>query len=153
MARHFNHTAQTARDRAKARASKRKLLPLPRQAIDAMSIKYHTALAALRMRRGTEGGVRVLLQMVILTGFIGDAGLEKIDRAVLRELDNALVETFDRGCDTGEWYFDGPVADLCAALLTQHDRQLKTAPLTVLQEAVERLERFKRGESYGSSRE
>ncbi|WP_322074900.1 Fis family transcriptional regulator, partial [Burkholderia cepacia] len=110
---------------------------------------YHTALAALRAGEGTERGVCVLLQMVILTGFIGDLRSDPINLPLLQQMDADLVAAFDRGRKTGAWFFDESVADLCAALLTHHDQQLKTAPLVLLQEAINQLERFKRGEYDG----
>ncbi|MDC6130069.1 Fis family transcriptional regulator, partial [Burkholderia gladioli] len=56
---------------------KRKLLPLSKEAVDAMAMQYHTALVALQARQGAEHGVMILLQMVVVAGFIGEATAPK----------------------------------------------------------------------------
>ncbi|MDC6132708.1 Fis family transcriptional regulator, partial [Burkholderia gladioli] len=75
---------------------KRKLLPLSKEAVDAMAMQYHTALVALQARQGAEHGVMILLQMVVVAGFIGEATAVKIDPAVLGELESALNAALER---------------------------------------------------------
>lgn len=38
-----------------------------------MAMQCHTALVALQTRQGAEHGVMILLQMVVVAGFIGEA--------------------------------------------------------------------------------
>ncbi|PEH40600.1 Fis family transcriptional regulator (plasmid) [Burkholderia gladioli pv. alliicola] len=131
---------------------KRKLLPLSKEAVDAMAMQYHTALVALQARQGAEHGVMILLQMVVVAGFIGEATAVKIDPAVLGELESALNAALERGQATEEWFLDAQAHDLCAALLAEHERQLRVTPLATLQEVLARVKRFAKGERYGSSR-
>ncbi|WP_186181763.1 Fis family transcriptional regulator [Burkholderia gladioli] len=131
---------------------KRKLLPLAREAVDSMAMQYHTALVALQARQGTAHGVMILLQMVVVAGFIGEATAVKIDPTVLGELESALNEALERGERSGEWFLDTPAHDLCAALLAEHERQLRVTPLATLQEVLARVKRFAEGVRYGSTR-
>ncbi|KGE10439.1 hypothetical protein [Burkholderia gladioli] len=131
---------------------KRKLLPLSKEAVDSMAMQYHTALVALQARQGAEHGVMILLQMVVVAGFIGEATAVKIEPAVLGELESALNDALERGETTGEWFLDAPTHDLCAALLVEYERQLRVTPLITLQEVLARVKRFAKGERYGCSR-
>ncbi|WP_244116692.1 Fis family transcriptional regulator [Burkholderia gladioli] len=131
---------------------KRKLLPLSKEAVDAMAMQYHTALVALQARQGAEHGVMILLQIVVVAGFIGEATAVKIDPAVLGELESALNAALERGQATEEWFLDAQAHDLCAALLAEHERQLSVTPLATLQEVLARVKRFAGGERFGSSR-
>ncbi|WP_244111016.1 hypothetical protein [Burkholderia gladioli] len=94
----------------------------------------------------------ILLQTVVVAGFIGEATAVKIEPAVLGELESALNAALERGETTGEWFLDAPTHDLCAALLAEHGRQLRVTPLATLQEVLARVKRFAKGERYGSSR-
>ncbi len=117
-----------------------------------MAMQYHAALVALRARQGAEHGVMILLQMVVVAGFIGESTAVKIDPAVLGELESALNAALERGETTGEWFLDAPAHDLCAALLAEHERQLRVTPLATLQEVLARVKRFAKEERFGSSR-
>ncbi|WP_186156530.1 Fis family transcriptional regulator [Burkholderia gladioli] len=134
------------------RLQKRSLLPLSKEAVDAMAMQYHTALAALKAKQGSKHGVRILLQMVVVAGFIGDATAVRIDPDVLIQLDGALCDALDHGEDTGNWLVNDTIHDLCAALLVEHERQLRVVPVNVLREVLDRATRFRNGERYGSSR-
>ncbi|MFJ6059996.1 hypothetical protein ACIQHE_26185, partial [Burkholderia vietnamiensis] len=60
----------STRRRPRGQLAKRLLLPMPRDEIEKMSLQYHSALEAIRMRQGSAFGMRILLQMIMLTGFI-----------------------------------------------------------------------------------
>lgn len=139
------------RRRPQGRLAKRLLLPMPRDEIEKMSLQYHAALEALRMKRGNAFGMRILLQMVIMTGFIDEARRHEVRREVLIAAERGIRTAFERGEHgerENEWTFDAQTDEQVAALLVWHDDQLRTAPLAVLMEAVERMERLQRGQSY-----
>ncbi|WP_323123743.1 hypothetical protein [Burkholderia alba] len=128
--------------------SKRMLLPMPRHEIEALSLKYRTVFEALRMRCGSAYGLRALLQMVIVTSFIDEARRHEIRAEVLVAAQQGINAAFERGKQDREWWLDMDTEELVASLLTWHDDQLRTTPLAVLMEAIERLERFTSGKSY-----
>jgi hypothetical protein len=60
----------------------------------------------------------------------------------------SVSAAFDRGRDTGEWRLDEGAASQFAAIVTTYDEQLRGVPMWAVDEASERLDRFKAGETY-----
>ncbi|HDR8986247.1 hypothetical protein ABY44_33620 [Burkholderia sp. ZZQ-2] len=87
----------------------------------------------------------ILLEMGVVAGFIGEATPVKIDPAVLGELEFALNEALEHGENTGGWFAGASAHDLCAALLAEHERQLRATPLATLQEVLARVKRSAKG--------
>jgi hypothetical protein len=100
-----------------------------REKADEVAFHYHAALASVRAQHGEMVHLQRLLQMVILTGFIADVHALPIQPDVLRRAERSLVQALDRARSTGIWTLDEPDLELCAAILTHHDHQLRTAPL------------------------
>jgi hypothetical protein len=140
----FSRTTQAAR----ARKSKAWLLPIPRTSADELSMHYHVALEALRMQQGSDHCVRLLIQLLVLTGFIAEAGHGEISAEQWLTTERALLGAFDRGNETGDWLLDDEAFRLCAVVVTLHDRQLRTASLSVVSEASERMELVQAGNPY-----
>ncbi|MGS1024092.1 Fis family transcriptional regulator [Burkholderia glumae] len=138
LPKHAHHAAQT-------RLHKRNLLPLPRKAVDAMALKYHTALAALAAGQGTERGVELLQQLTTIASFIGEESTTRIDSVLLEELTSGLQAALERGHATGQWFIDAAHQDLCAALVIEHERQLRVTPLGALDRALDRARHFVAG--------
>uniref|UniRef100_UPI003BEEF437 hypothetical protein n=1 Tax=Burkholderia arboris TaxID=488730 RepID=UPI003BEEF437 len=138
----------STRRRPRGQLRKRLLLPLPREEIEQMSLQYHAALEAIRMKQGSAHGMRILLQMIILTGFIDDARRQDIRADVLTAAERGILVAFERGERESVWTFDESTDELVATLLAWHDDQLCTAPLAVLMEAIERVGRMTEGKSY-----
>lgn len=114
-----------------------------------MSLQYHAAFEALRMGRGSAYGVRILMQAIVLTGFIDDARRSEIRADALVLAERGLCDAIKRGESDDCWMLDSADATaVIAALLAWHDDQLRTAPLAVLEEAIERLERLRVGKSF-----
>ncbi|MEQ5844425.1 MULTISPECIES: hypothetical protein [Paraburkholderia] len=120
------------------------LLPMPRHEIEAMSLQYHAALEALRMKQGSAHGLRILLQVIVLTGFIDEARRREIRVEVLVAAEQEINAAFERGAKDNQWTLDAQGEDLIAALLGWHDDQLRAAPMVVLLEAAGRLERLRK---------
>ena len=132
----------------RAKVQRRMLLPMPREEIQALSLQYHAALEALRMKRGSPHGLRILLQVIILVGFVDEARRHEIRVEVLVAAERGVNAAFARGEEEGEWWLDAQTDELIASLLAWHDDQLRTAPLTVWSEAIERMERLRDGKPY-----
>lgn len=131
----------------RARLTRRLLLPLPRHEVEEISLQYHVALEALRMKRGSAHGLRILLQMVILTGFIDEARRHELRVEVLVAAEREINVGFERGQRESEWRLDASGVEVVASLLAWHDGQIRTTPLAVLVEAMERVERLRDGKS------
>ncbi|MCQ0034000.1 Fis family transcriptional regulator [Burkholderia glumae] len=131
-----------ARHVAQSRLHRRTLLPLSTKAVDAMALKYHTALAALKVGRGTERCVELLLQLTTIARFIGEESTVRLDPVLLEELANVLRAAIERGHATGQWFIDAALQDLCAALVIEHERQLRVTPIGTLERALDRARHF-----------
>lgn len=119
------------------------LFPMPREDSNRLSLQNHFVLSALAARQGCAFNLRILLQMVVMTGFIDNARSQEILPEVLVEAEEKISEAFSRGQETGHWYLDGRPLELCQALITWHVGQLRTAPLFILENAIEQLERLR----------
>ena len=126
---------------ARNRLAKMRLLPLPRGESDRFSLQNHAALTALAARQGSAASLQQLLDMIILTGFIDEARSRELNPETLATAGHAIEAAHSRGTSSGEWYLDDEARDLCAALVSWHDKQLASVPRYVLEEAVERVDR------------
>ncbi|MFY4713485.1 Fis family transcriptional regulator [Burkholderia glumae] len=131
-----------ARHVAQSRLHKRTLLPLSKKAVDSMALGYHTTLAALAAGRGTERCAELLLQLATIARFIGGESTSRIDPALLEELTSGLQAALERGHATGQWFIDAALQDLCAALVIEHERQLRVTPIGTLERALDRARHF-----------
>lgn len=133
---------------SRAKITRTLLLPMPRQKAEALALQYHAAFQALRMRRGSAHGLAVLLQLVVLAGFVDEARKHELRAEVLVATERGINAALDRGIASEEWTLDPQTDELVAALLAWHDDQLRAVPLAVFAEALERLERMRDGRSY-----
>ncbi|KVC67688.1 hypothetical protein WI74_28020 [Burkholderia ubonensis] len=100
------------------------------------------------MRRGSAHGLAVLLQLIVLAGFVDEARKHELRAEVLVATERGVNAALERGIAGDEWTLDPQTDELLAALLAWHDDQLRAAPLAVFAEALERLERMRDGRSY-----
>ncbi|VWC91611.1 Fis family transcriptional regulator [Burkholderia contaminans] len=121
---------------------------MPRQKAEELALQYHAAFQALRMGRGSAHGLAVLLQLVVLAGFVDEARKHELRAEVLVATERGVNAALEHGKTCGEWGLDPQTDELVAALIGWHDDQLRTAPLAVFAEALERLERMRDGRSY-----
>lgn len=143
----FTRSTQAAR----ARRAKALLLPMPRKSADELSLQVHIALDAMRRAKGCVSAAQALTQVMILTGFMAEAGYGAATFEQMRNAEQAISTAFDRGRDTGEWMLDDDAFAQFATIVTTYDYQLQRAPLSVVANASERLERFRAGESFDQS--
>ncbi|HTR05349.1 MAG TPA: hypothetical protein VMJ11_01520 [Paraburkholderia sp.] len=129
----------------RARRNKSMLLPMPHVVADELALQVHLALAALR-RGGTGDDARALLHAHVLAQSIAGAGYGELEPERVRMADAALIDCFERGNAGGGWRLDEAGFEVLAQLVTVYDRQLQSAPLWVLTQASERLERMGAGE-------
>ncbi|MEX3630009.1 MAG: hypothetical protein VB138_11580 [Burkholderia sp.] len=148
MARQRGNPAQRTRPSAHARLQRRLLLPLPPRHAEELSLQYHAAFQALRMRQGSAHGLAVLLQLVVLTGFIDEARRHEIRTEVLVAAELGIYASLEAGKTSEVWILDTQIDELVASLIAWHDSQLRTTPLSVIQQALERLERLREGRSF-----
>ncbi|MGF6574913.1 hypothetical protein ABH945_007041 [Paraburkholderia sp. GAS333] len=126
---------------ARARHAKAMLLPMPRQVADDLALRMHLSLDALRRGVGSMTDAQTLTQVMLLNGFLADSGFGKVTGEELGAADGAVAAVFDIGRLTGEWRLDDAGFELFAKLATNYDRQLHSAPLWVVTDASERLDR------------
>lgn len=133
---------------AHAKRARTLLLPMPRQKAEELALQYHAAFQALRMGCGSAHGLAVLLQLVVLAGFVDEARKHELRMEVLVATERGINAALEQGKACGKWALDPQTDELVAALIGWHDDQLHVAPLAVFAEALERLERMRGGRSY-----
>lgn len=133
---------------ARARHAKAMLLPITRQTADELALRVHLALDALRRGAGSVTDAQTLTQTMLLTGFLAESGFGSATGEQLGAAEQAVSAVFDSGRETGEWRLDGDGFTLFAAIVGNYDEQLHRAPLWVMTDASERLDRFTAGMSY-----
>jgi|UPI0004875411 hypothetical protein len=133
----FPRQAQAAR----ARRSKAMLLPIPRASANELALQVHLALASLRAG-GSDRDAQALLHAHVLATSMADAGYGTLTQEQVCEADAALLACYEQGRTGGGWRLEGAGFDALAAVVTVYDEQLQRAPLWVLTEASERLDRM-----------
>jgi hypothetical protein len=133
----FPRQAQSAR----ARRSKTMLLPMPRATANELALQVHLALASLRAG-GTDRDALALLHAHVLATSMADAGYGVLTQTEVSAADAALLACYERGRAGGGWRLEDADFEALAPVVTVYDEQLQRAPLWVLTEASERLERM-----------
>lgn len=133
-------------DTSRARRSKTMLLQIPHSTADALALQVHLALSALRGENATSGDARTLLQTQVLALTIANAGYGELAPEEARRADEVLIACFERGNREGIWRIDAAAFDVLARIVTVYDRQLQSAPMWVLAEASEQLDRMSAGD-------
>jgi hypothetical protein len=131
---------------ARARHNKAMLLPMPRACADELALQVHLALAALR-RGGADRDAQAILHAHVLATTMVDAGYGTLTQEQVVAADAALLACFGRGREAGVWQLEGVHYDALADVVTVYDAQLQRAPLWVLTEASERLDRMGAGDA------
>jgi hypothetical protein len=133
---------------ARARRAKTLLLPMPRAAVDEISLQVHIALDSLRRGCGTVHAAQTLTQAMILTGLLAEAGYGEATFGQMQRAEGVISAAFDRGRDTGVWMLNEDGVTQFAVIATTYDYQLQRAPLSAIAEASDRLDRFRAGGSF-----
>jgi hypothetical protein len=136
----------------RARQNKALLLPIPRAVADGLSLLMHVQLEALRTGHGWIEGAQRLTEVMLLASFLAEAGFGPFSNEALVTSDAEMAATFEQGRQTGRWILEPRGYELFAAIVTLHDWQLRSAPMSALSAASERLERFKAGEQWRPTR-
>jgi hypothetical protein len=130
---------------ARARLNKAMLLPIPRAVADELALAAHVSLAGLRAGCGWMEGAQRLTEVMLLASFIADAGYGPFTAEALVASDTAMADVFNTGRDSGTWALDADGYEWFASIVCLHDWQLRNAPMFVLAEAGDRLDRYKAG--------
>ena len=112
-----------------ARASKVNLLPLPREQVDSLSLRYHLCLETLRCGQGHRHTLDTLAVMLLYAGGLHDLGHGQLRYADVDAAQCALNDAYECGRATGIWKLGEIGFWLLAGVLCIHDRQLAKAPI------------------------
>ncbi|MBN3807472.1 hypothetical protein GXB81_31270 [Paraburkholderia sp. Ac-20336] len=132
---------------ARARHAKAMLLPMPRQIADDLALRVHLSLDALRRGAGSKTDAQTLTQIMLLTGYLAEAGFGSMNHEEFCAADRTAAAVFDTGRENDTWQLDDTGFSLFSSIATNYDRQLHRAPLWAIAEASERLDRFIAGRS------
>lgn len=141
------------RAQARGRRSKTLLLPMLHVAANDLALQVHLALAAVRPdgTGGSADDARALLHAHVLAQSIAEAGYGRLEAEQIQAADAALLECFSRGNAGGGWRLEAAAFTALAQIISVYDAQLQSAPMWVLAEASDRLERMSAGE-FGQQR-
>lgn len=110
--------------------TKAELLPIPRKDSDKIALRYHLALAALKQRHGSAYDLQLLIQRLALAHHLDGSQARALPLDTVRAIERDLRTAFDPGIATNVWFLDEPAGNRCAAVLTEHDRQISTLSST-----------------------
>lgn len=127
-------------------------LPLPRARADELAWRTHLTLASMRAGKGSMTAAQTLLEAIVMTGFLTEAGYGPLARAQMTEAEQAVCDAMARGNDGDHWSLEPVAAKKLEAIVTLHDQQLREAPLSVVAQASDRLSQFKLGQPCGRVR-
>jgi hypothetical protein len=129
---------------ARRHKAKGELLPIPRATADELALQIHLALAALRAG-GTRHDAQTLLDAHVLAQLIAAAGYGALTPEQVQPADEAILACYARGGEQGEWRLDDAQFEAVRTIVGVYDQQLQSAPLWVLTEASNQLERMRKG--------
>jgi hypothetical protein len=104
------------------------LSPLPAHVGNQFSLRYHIALEAMRMGKGSAAISQALLEMVMTAGLLADRGHGLLDYEQTRNAQGAIAKATTDGLKTKQWCLPQDGFDALCALATEHDIQLRHAP-------------------------
>ncbi|CAG9231828.1 hypothetical protein [Burkholderia vietnamiensis] len=126
--------------RVRSRAGKTELLPLPKAIRDVLSLEYHLQLEALRAGVGSLTALRILLRVAMAAQMLRELGYGGQRLHAADEYERIAGNAYESG-EEGRYEFDPAAFRAFAALVTDHDAQLETAPVRVIDIVARRLER------------
>ncbi|MEM5388250.1 hypothetical protein VSR68_32465 [Paraburkholderia phymatum] len=133
---------------AGTRRSKAMLLPMPRAGVDRVCLQVHVALDAMRRGSGNVNAAQTLCQVMILTGLLAEAGYGEATFEQMRDAESILSAAFDHGRNFHVWALDEEGFRQFAVIVATYDYQMQRAPLAIITDAGDRLERFRAGKSF-----
>lgn len=126
------------------RASKAMLLPMPKVEGVSLSLQFHCAIEALRLGKGYPEGAHALVEMILLSSFLANAGRGTLPPEKLIAAQRAIEQSMERGKLSGDWHIDECEFKSLAAIAELHDMQLRKASLREWAAAINQLERVRR---------
>jgi hypothetical protein len=121
MGRSYPGTARVVQ----SRRSKTLLLPLPRAKADELGLRNHVALASMREGKGSVHAAQALLDVVMVSGFLAEAGYGLLDPAQAHSAEKAARDAIDRGKETDRWFLEPAEFEELVRIVTLYDGQLR----------------------------
>jgi hypothetical protein len=118
---------------------KRLYLPMERTAADRIALPVRVALESIR-RGHTERDVLVCLsEVVLMTGFLTEAGHSKLDQSMLDDVEKQLLATLDNAKSSNGTAVEPKLVEALTAIVNEYDRVLRESRFLAIVEANERL--------------
>ncbi|WP_321817462.1 MULTISPECIES: hypothetical protein [unclassified Paraburkholderia] len=116
------------------------VLPLPAASADALSLRYHVSLEAMRTGSGWLGAAQALTTLMFVTSFLAEAGYGRLTFFDVLGCQNALSAALRDGLAGKGWGFSQEGIEKYKTLVTLHDFQLSIAPIRAIKTAGRRLQ-------------
>jgi hypothetical protein len=123
---------KTGKRGGRAPLSKAMLLPLPRKAINELSLQYHLTLRLLKGECATEEDFGKLGQLTYLTLILAEKGFGEGDPSIFEAAEKAVVSCASRTQEVGRYQVNDVEYAAFAAILALHDSQLEICPAHML---------------------
>jgi hypothetical protein len=117
-------------------------LPLDRASVDQLMLPLRIALEAVRQGRADLASIRILIQAVMLTGFVNRAGYGKLDQLLVEQAEQSLSNIVTQQRETGECNFSDSLILDVTCIVNEYDRQLSENRMQVFVHASEQLNRI-----------
>jgi len=124
------------------RNNKKLHLPLDHALADRLCLRFRLALEAAIQGRADLTTTQCLLEVTLLTSFVGEDGFSLIDEQITDDAETALYQSLERATNTRNIVLNAKTLENLTIIVNEHDRQLRELRLEVLLKASARLERL-----------
>jgi hypothetical protein len=125
---------------ARGRSAKAFLLPMARADADAMILQVRLAFEAARSGRSGRREAAMLVQSVIFTRLLTEAGFGLLEPSTLGMVEGALLALLDQHEAKSDWNMPPPLIEALTPVINEHDRQLRDVRFGAIVDATERLQ-------------
>ncbi|WP_134044442.1 hypothetical protein [Paraburkholderia caballeronis] len=146
----FSPPASPPRSSGSRRASDR--LPLPKEELSRLALRYHFALRWLDVDEGKLEHFVLLAQHLVVARSLGKLGCFRIPENTLHEADIAISTWANKGLQTGEFRVDQTAFSAIQTFLLAHDEQLLTASRAAVSVALADLEELRQRKTPDNTR-
>jgi len=101
------------------------------------------AFERIRQGKADRDAVVCMAKILLLVGFLTEAGFGLLDTAALDAIEKRLLTELNRTTDGGEWKFETNEVEELALVVNEFDRLLRETRLQAIVEANESFARLK----------
>jgi hypothetical protein len=124
------------------RHTKALYLPMERSAADHLVLRVRIALESIRRGHADSDSIVCLAEVVLLAGFLTEAGHGRLDQSVLDETEKHLLAVLDNPDSAKRLGIQPELLDTLITIVNEYDRILRESRLLAIVEANDCLKRL-----------